>query len=188
MPTVDFPAMRSMRMLSARKREAEVVAQTGDAAVLDTGFGLELEGRDHRAGIDLRDLSANVELAVLLLQHLGRDLEFVFVDGAVLVGPPQQRGRRKLVASRQLAASWSCRERAVGARRDGDRPCCGHFLRRALHSARSIADRLRLAQDGREVAKFGVEHPLDAALDRARICGRHWHVRVEWEARGCSLE
>ena len=33
--------------------EAEVLGEVGDAAVLDAGFGLELEGGDHRAGIDL---------------------------------------------------------------------------------------------------------------------------------------
>ena len=37
------------------QRQAEIVGEAGDAAVLDAGFGLELEGRDHRAGIDLRD-------------------------------------------------------------------------------------------------------------------------------------
>ena len=34
--------------------EAEVFGEAGDAAVLDAGFGLELVGRDHGAGIDLR--------------------------------------------------------------------------------------------------------------------------------------
>jgi hypothetical protein len=61
MPTVDLPAMRSMRMLGAHG-EAEVVGEAGDAAVFDAGFGLELVGGDHGAGIDLDHLAADVEL------------------------------------------------------------------------------------------------------------------------------
>ena len=57
------------------QRQAEIVAQAGDAAVLDAGFGLELEGRDHRAGIDLHDLAAHVELAALFGQHLRQVLQ-----------------------------------------------------------------------------------------------------------------
>ena len=41
-------------------------------------------------GIDLRDLSVDVELRVLFLKHLGSNLELFFVDRAVLVGPAQQ--------------------------------------------------------------------------------------------------
>ena len=65
MPTVLLPAMRSIRMLSALQRQAQVVGESGDAAVLDASLGLELKGRDDRAWIDLRDLPMNVELGVL---------------------------------------------------------------------------------------------------------------------------
>ena len=68
------------------QRQAQVVTQAGDAAVLDAGFGLELERRDHRAGIDLHHLPADVELAALFRQHLRQVLQLEFVDGAVLVG------------------------------------------------------------------------------------------------------
>ena len=37
-------------------REAQVVGEAGDAAVLHAGVGLELVGRDDRAGVDLDDL------------------------------------------------------------------------------------------------------------------------------------
>ena len=62
------------------ERQAEVLGELGDAAVLDAGFGLELEGGDHRAGIDLRHLPMDVELGVLLGEHLRQQLEFVGVD------------------------------------------------------------------------------------------------------------
>ena len=42
-------------------------------------------------GIDLHDLAAHVELGALLLQYLGEVLQFLFIDGIVLVGPVQQR-------------------------------------------------------------------------------------------------
>ena len=50
--------------------QAEVFGEGGDAAVLDAGFGLEFEGRDHRAGIDLRHVAEDVELGVLFGKHL----------------------------------------------------------------------------------------------------------------------
>jgi hypothetical protein len=56
------------------QREAEIVGEADDAAVLDAGFGLEFEGGDDRAGIDLRDLAVHVELRILRGQHLGESL------------------------------------------------------------------------------------------------------------------
>jgi hypothetical protein len=53
MPTVGLPGMRSIRMDSACNPRHKVFGQRGDAAVLDAGFGLELEGGHHRAGVDL---------------------------------------------------------------------------------------------------------------------------------------
>ena len=69
--------------------QTQVVSQTCNAAVLDPGFRFELEGRNHGSGIDLRNLAPDVELAILLLQHLRRDLKLFLIDGAVLVGTAQ---------------------------------------------------------------------------------------------------
>ena len=82
--------------------EAEIVGEAGDAAVLDAGFGLDLERGDDRAGIDLRDLSAHIELGALLGEHLREILELLFVDGEGVFGTMQQRARRKFVASGEL--------------------------------------------------------------------------------------
>ena len=91
--------MRSIRMLSAFSARQRSSVRVGDAAVLDARFGLELEGRDHRAGIDLRDLAVNFELGVLLGQHLRQEFEFVGIDGLLLVGTMQQAARRQLVTA-----------------------------------------------------------------------------------------
>ena len=136
------------------QRQAEIVAQAGDAAVLDAGFGLELEGRDHRAGIDLHHLAAHVELAALFRQHLRQVLQLEFVDGAVLVGTVQQRGRRQLVAAGQARHRGLAARRAVGARGDGDVFRLGHRLR----SIRRMGGRSL-----RRLVAFALEHPLDAA-------------------------
>ena len=61
--------------------EAEIFSQAGDAGVLDAGFGLELVGGDHGAGIDLHDLAADVELGALFHEDFGLFAEFVFADG-----------------------------------------------------------------------------------------------------------
>ena len=50
--------------------EAEIVGEVGDAAVFDSGIGLEFERSDHGAGIDLRDLAVNFEFGVLFREHL----------------------------------------------------------------------------------------------------------------------
>ena len=49
------------------QRQAQIVGQPGNAAVLDAGLRLELVGGDDRPGIDLRDVPADVEFAALLL-------------------------------------------------------------------------------------------------------------------------
>ncbi len=100
--------------------EAEIVGEAGDAAVLDAGFGLELEGRDHGAGIDLHHRAAHVELAALFAQHLRQVLQLIFIDGAVLVGAVQQRGRRQFEAAGQPRHGGLAVLRGVGARGDGD--------------------------------------------------------------------
>src|SRR5207248_2178179 len=52
--------------------------------------------RDHRAGIDLRDLPVNSELGVLFRQHLCDKLQFVSIHRLLLVGAVQQAARGKL--------------------------------------------------------------------------------------------
>ena len=42
--------------------EAQIFGERGDAAVLDAGFGLELEGGDDGTGIDLHHRAEHVEL------------------------------------------------------------------------------------------------------------------------------
>ena len=81
------------------EREAKIVAEIGDAAVLDSGFGLELERGDDRAGIDLGDLPVNLELGIFFGQHLRQQLEFVGIDLLLLVGPLQQAARRQLISA-----------------------------------------------------------------------------------------
>ncbi len=41
--------------------EAEIVSQAGDAGIFDAGFGLEFESSDHRAGVDLGDVSGDAK-------------------------------------------------------------------------------------------------------------------------------
>src|SRR5580658_831859 len=82
--------------------EAEIVGESDDAAVLDAGFRLELEGGDHRAGVDLRDLAEDLEFRVFRGQNLSDEFEFLFVDGLLLVGTVQQARRRKLVTARDF--------------------------------------------------------------------------------------
>ena len=89
-------------MLSARKCQAEIVAQAGNAAVLDAGLGLHLKRGDHRARVDLRDLAAHVELGAFLGQHARQALQFVFIDSELFGRTIQQRAGRQLVTSMHL--------------------------------------------------------------------------------------
>ena len=106
MPTVDFPGMRSIRMDSALQREAQIVREAGDAAVLDAGLGLEFVSGHHRAGIDLRHVAADVELLALLLDGVRAFLEFVFVDLLAALRVGEQRGRRQLVSGLARRDFW----------------------------------------------------------------------------------
>ena len=91
--------MRSIRMLSAFSARHRSSRKVGDAAVLDSGFGLELERRDHRAGVDLRDLPVHFELGVFFGEHLRQQLQFVGIHRLLLVGALQQTARRQLVSA-----------------------------------------------------------------------------------------
>src|SRR5260370_15246356 len=51
--------------------QAEVLGHAGDAVVFDAGLRLEFVSRNYRTGIDMRDLSRDVEFAELIEQVLG---------------------------------------------------------------------------------------------------------------------
>ena len=76
--------------------EAEVVLQVDDAAVLDARLGLELEGGDDRAGIDLHHRAQDAELFALLGQGQGQLLQLLLVVGHARLGTVQQGARRQL--------------------------------------------------------------------------------------------
>ena len=78
-------------------RQAKVVDQVGDAAVLDARFRLELERGDHRTGVYLRDRAGDAKLSELVRQSRGPFFKRVFVDALLVVGRTQQRGVRQLV-------------------------------------------------------------------------------------------
>ncbi len=90
MPTVDLARHALDQNAFGFQGEAEIVGKIGDAAVFDSGFGLEFERRDHRAGIDLRDLPVNIELGILFDEHLREQLQFIGIDCLLLVGTVQQ--------------------------------------------------------------------------------------------------
>ena len=68
------------------QRQAEIVAKAGDAAVFDSGLGLEFESGDHRPGIDLRDVPADVELRALLFDGAGALFQFALVHLLAALG------------------------------------------------------------------------------------------------------
>ena len=100
--------------------EAQIIDKIGDAAVLDSRFRLELKRRNHRARIDLRDLPVNLELGILLAQHLRQQFEFigVDVDGLLLVGTLQQAARWQLVTAGDAGHRGLGLVSAVGAIRN----------------------------------------------------------------------
>ncbi len=87
------------------KAQAEVLVERGDAAVLDAGLGLELEGGDHRAGIDLHHRAKHVELLELGLDAGGDVLEFQLVVGGASGGFVEQVGTGEVVALLGVRAS-----------------------------------------------------------------------------------
>ena len=89
--------------------QAEIVGEAGDAAVLDAGFGLELEGGDHGAGIDLHDLAAHVELGAFFHQHAGFFAQFVFADDLWAGAGIEQSAGRQLKPLTFLGATVTVR-------------------------------------------------------------------------------
>ena len=166
------------------QRQAEIVAQAGDAAVLDAGFGLELEGGDHRAGIDLHHRAAHVELAALFLQHLRQVLQLLLVDGAVLVGAMQQRGRRQLVAAGQPRHGRLAVLRAVGARSDRNGSSAAPVLGGTVGMWRRSAGMCGVCRRSNMRSMPLRQHALDAAAHAVPIGARGTGARLRfWNRR-----
>ena len=80
-------------------REAQIVGEAGDLAVLDARVGLELVGRDHRSGMDLDDRSFDRELAALFFEKPRAVHEFALVDFAFRFRRVEQRQRRERIGA-----------------------------------------------------------------------------------------
>ena len=78
-------------------REAEIVGEAGDLAVLHAGVRLELVGRDDRARVNLDDRSFDRELAALLLEQPRPFHQLALVDLALGLRRVEQRHRRERV-------------------------------------------------------------------------------------------
>ena len=79
-------------------RETEVVGEACDLRVFHPGLGLELEGRDHRAGMNLHDRAFDRELAALLLQQPRAVHQLALVDFAFRLRRVQEsEGRQGVV-------------------------------------------------------------------------------------------
>ena len=100
-------------------RQAQVVGEAGDAAVLHSRFRLELVGGDNRPRIDLRDVSGYIELGTLSRQHGRRHFEFVFIDCLLSLGAVQQGARRQFVNPSRLRHDRLGLVGAIGAGVDG---------------------------------------------------------------------
>src|SRR5207248_8159812 len=70
-----------------------------DALPIYSRFGLHLESRNYRAGVDVRNGAMNIELRTLLHQNLRLLFELGFVDGVLLIWALQHRTWRKLEGS-----------------------------------------------------------------------------------------
>ena len=135
--------------------ETEVVAQAGDAAVLDAGLGLELEGGDHGAGVDLRHRAVHFELGTLGGEHGGQGLELIFVDRPLLVGTVQQGAGRQLEPAGNARQGGLCLLVAVGARGDfGDERDVAGGEGHGRHGS------------GKRRRRGGCEFSFDAGLNR----------------------
>ena len=172
-------------MLSARKREAEIVAEADDAAVLDAGFGFEFEGGDDGAGVDLRDLAVDFEFRVLRGQNLGDNLQLVFVDGLLLVGTVEEARGWEFVTARDFREG--CLRLVLGVSTvtnfdfGGGR---GRILRRRHGGGMALFQGHRFL--GR---RFLGHHALDAVAGNwsRRLHARNFLVDFILVARGGSL-
>jgi len=86
------------------------------------GIGLELERRDHRAGVNLGDAALDGELAAFLLEQPGAVHELAFIDLALGLGPASSSARGGSVYSpfrRFGRRPWSKVSRSSGKRHRG---------------------------------------------------------------------
>ena len=118
-------------------RETEIVGQAGDAAVLHAGVGLELVGRDDRAGMDLDDGALDGELAALLFEQPRGVHQLALVDLALVLRRVEQRDRRQR-CSRPCAARPASSPASASASGSGcgDRRWRARSNRRAAWPAR----------------------------------------------------
>src|SRR6185437_16048067 len=75
--------------------EAEVFGKARDPAVFDAGLWLEFERGDDGAGIDLRDVAADVEFGAFLFDGAGVFLQLAFVHFFAALGGMKQGKRRQ---------------------------------------------------------------------------------------------
>ena len=123
-------------------RQAEVVGEAGDLAVLHPGVRLELVGGDDRARVDLHDRAFDRELAALLLEQPRPFHQLALVDLPLALRRVEQRQRRErvrppLALGRQLVRLGQRQRRGrrhrrlliagggVGLRRGGLQRCRG---------------------------------------------------------------
>ena len=68
------------------QRQAKVFGQARDPAVFDSRLGLEFESGDHRPGIDLRDVAADIEFRALLFDRARAFLQLALVHLLAALG------------------------------------------------------------------------------------------------------
>ena len=80
-----------------RQRAGEILCQVRDSADLDTGRRLQLESRDHRAGVDRHHLGLDAEIRELEFQQFGKPLQSLFGIASIRIFLPfvQQLQRRQ---------------------------------------------------------------------------------------------
>ncbi len=155
-----FPGHALDQNALSLQRQAKVIGEVGDAAVLDSSIRLELEGGDHGTGIDLRDLSVHFKLGILFGKHLRQQFQFVGIHGLLLVRTLQQTARGQLVAACDSRHRGLCLVVAVGSLRHfrvNRRFNCGQRL-----GQNSAGRRRRILRD------FGLQHAFDSGTARFR--------------------
>ena len=153
MPTVDLPGDAIDEDRLGLHGQAEVIGEPGDLAVLHAGVGLELVGRDDRAGVDLHHVPLDRELAALLLELPGAVHELPLVDFLLRLGRVEQRERRlrvgavALLLGRQLLGVRQ-RQRRLHRRRRGRLIAGGVGRDEAARSAAAAAPTTAAAREG----------------------------------------
>ena len=72
----------------------------------DARFGLEFESGDHRAGIDLGDVTADIELHALLFDSASALFQFGLIHLLATLGVAEQRWRRQSVIGLAESNLW----------------------------------------------------------------------------------